>query len=99
MKNAPQFSADGTSFHGTTIKTTVAKLRQLVGEPASESNDGSDKVNFDWVCRTDSGDLFTIYDWKEYRVIDENEQIEFHIGASDAEISCDAYDELVALGV
>ena len=99
MENLPNGDASGTSFHDAKIKTTISKLRQLVGEPASEQNDGSDKVNFDWTCKTSKGDIFTIYDWKEYRAIDEDETIEFHIGADTAEISFDALDELIALGV
>ena len=84
----------GTSFHGHTIVTTINKLYQKFGEPYNEQNDGSDKCNFDWLGLTDGGDVFTIYDWKEYRSIGLNEDIKFHIGAKDAETASQAKFEL-----
>ena len=72
--------ADGTSFHNQTITCTYNQLVQAIGEPQMEDNSGEDKVNFEWTCETDSGILFTIYDWKEYRSIRPNERIEWHIG-------------------
>ena len=83
----------GTSFYGTTITTTVAKLKKLLGEPYS-NNTGEDKVNFDWDCETEDGDVFTVYDWKEYREISEDEFIEFHIGAISKQISEQAKQEI-----
>jgi hypothetical protein len=74
---------DGTSFHETTIKCSLATLRKVLGEPEYEPNDGEDKVNFEWVLETDNGDVFTVYDWKEYRSLNENEMIEWHIGGFD----------------
>ena len=44
------------------------------------AGDGGDKVNFEWVMENEEGEVFTVYDWKEYRVLDENELIEWHIG-------------------
>jgi len=73
-------SANMTSFHGSVIKTTVNKLIEKIGKPQYGSNDGEDKINFDWVCETSLGSVYTIYDWKEYRPLDLNEEIEFHIG-------------------
>ena len=69
-----------TSFHDTVVHATVEQLRQVLGEPVCEQNDGEDKVNFEWEMETDGGAPFTVYDWKEYRVLDENEEIEWHIG-------------------
>ena len=69
-----------SSFHGTTIKTTVSNLIRVIGEPDEEVNDGRDKTNFDWYNLTLGGHKVTIYDWKEYRRISEDEIIEFHIG-------------------
>ena len=71
---------DGTSFHETTINCSVATLRKVLGEPEYEPNDGEDKINFEWVLETDSGDVFTVYDWKEYRSLNESDMIEWHIG-------------------
>ena len=83
-----------TSFHFTTIRTTVNKLTSALGEAQSIDNSGDDKVNFDWNCETEDGDVFTIYDWKEYRMIDVNEKIEWHIGANSRMVSFDAQDEI-----
>ena len=73
-------SADGTSFHNHTFTATVDDLRNVLGQPKFESNDGEDKNNFDWIMETEDGEVFTVYDWKEYRQLDENEDIEWHIG-------------------
>jgi hypothetical protein len=73
-------SANGTSFFFTTIKSTVNQLRTILGDPTDETNDGNDKVNFEWAMETKNGEVFTVYDWKEYRQISETEEIEWHIG-------------------
>jgi len=92
-------STGGTSFHDTTIGTTVHTLRKLLGEPYCEDNDGEDKVNFEWQMKTDNGDVFTVYDWKEYRPLDEHEIIEFHIGGMSKVITEQAKNEMYeALG-
>jgi hypothetical protein len=72
--------ANGTSFHDHTFTATVDDLRHVLGEPDFESNDGEDKNNFDWIMETEDGDVFTVYDWKEYRQLAEDEVIEWHIG-------------------
>ena len=54
-------SADGTSFHGTTIRATVNQLISAFGEPSDDSNTGEDKVNFEWEMETEDGEVFTIY--------------------------------------
>ncbi len=73
-------SANGTSFHDHTFSATVGDLRKSLGEPYCEQNDGEDKVNFEWIMETEEGQVFTIYDWKEYRRLDEDETVEWHIG-------------------
>lgn len=73
-------SADGTSFHNHTFTATVDDLRNVLGQPQFESNDGEDKNNFDWIMETEDGEPFTVYDWKEYRPLAEDEVIEWHIG-------------------
>ena len=75
-------SISGTSFHNSTITASVNELIAAIGEPQYQSNDGQDKVNFEWDCETEDGDVFTIYDWKEYRPISRDEQIEWHIGGN-----------------
>ena len=83
-----------TSFHGSVIKCTVSDLRSILGEPRYQGNDGKDKVNFDWVMETESGDVFTVYDWKEYRPLDENEVIEWHVGGRSGEVTNQAVNEM-----
>ena len=87
-------SISGTSFHDTIISTTVHTLRELLGEPICEDNTGEDKVNFEWQMETDNGDIFTVYDWKEYTVLDEHEIIEFHIGGMNKAITEQAKNEI-----
>jgi hypothetical protein len=71
---------DGTSFHGVVIRATVDQLAKAFGEPY-DNNSGDDKVNFEWDMETDEGEVFTIYDWKEYRPLQRDEYVTWHIGA------------------
>jgi hypothetical protein len=94
MKKTLQ-SANGTSFHDTTIKYSVSTLIKTLGKPNYVSNDGRDKVNFEWKMETNEGDVFTIYDWKEYRSLNENEIIEWHIGGKNRNITEQAAREIM----
>ena len=80
-------SASGTSFHGTTIAASVNDLKKVLGTPKYSGNDGEDKTNFEWSMETDSGDVFTVYDWKEYRVLEEDEIVEWHIGGKSSRVT------------
>lgn len=71
----------GGSFHSVTITSTVNELISVLGKPSVFDNSGDDKVNVEWYAETDSGFRFTVYDWKEYRVLDLDEPILFHIGS------------------
>ena len=66
-------------FYNSVIKASVVKLTALLGAPRYDSNNGKDKVNFEWECKNEHG-IFSIYDWKEYRSISKDEEIEWHIG-------------------
>jgi len=90
-------SASGTSFHNTTITTTVNELIRVLGNPDDDSNTGEDKVNFEWICERENGDVVTIYDWKEYRMIDVDEEIEFHLGGHSGLITFNGKEDLIAL--
>lgn len=94
MEKSTNQDTSGTSFHMTVIVTSVNELISALGEPQYAANDGNDKVNFEWHCQTDEGDVFTIYDWKEYRSISNDEQIEWHIGGDNASITSTAAVEL-----
>jgi hypothetical protein len=87
-------NVDGTSFQNVTFKASVQDLTNVFGEP-DDNNTGEDKVNFVWDMETENGDVFTIYDWKEYRKIDLDEQIEWHIGSHSREISGEAQYEVM----
>ena len=71
---------NGTSFHDVTIKTSINQLIKVLGEPNIQDNTGEDKVNVEWEVITEDGIIGTIYDWKEYRRLGEDDLIEFHIG-------------------
>ena len=87
-------NTDGTSFHDVVIRARVEDLISVLGEPTIQDNTGEDKVNFEWDCETEDGDVFTIYDWKEYRKLESDEFITWHIGAHSKSVSNVAYDEL-----
>ena len=84
----------GTSFHDVIISCSLNDLINILGKPQYSYNgpqysyDGGNKINFEWGCETDNGDLFTIYNWKEHRQIPKTEIIEWHIGA---------YNKLIAI--
>ena len=84
----------GTSFHLSTVRASVNELIKVIGEPTYESNDGEDKVNIEWELEDDNGDVVTIYDWKEYRKIGYDEQIEWHIGGMSRDITDNAKGEI-----
>lgn len=88
-------SAVGTSFHMHTINATVTELLNILGKPTYGNNDGTDKVNFEWVMETDKGTVFTVYDWKAYRALDYDEVLSWHIGGHTGYITLDAQTELL----
>ena len=92
-------SPAGSSFHNIIIKTTVNELIRVLGEPTHThpQNTGYDKVNFEWICERENGDIVTIYDWKEYRMIDINEEIIFHFGGHNQLSTFNAKEDLIAL--
>ena len=87
----------GTSFHNVTIRCTANQMIRAIGEAQWGNNDGRDKVNFDWICETKYGAVFTVYDWKFYRPLDLDEEVAFHIGAHRADTALTAQKELLKL--
>jgi hypothetical protein len=90
-------SANGTSFHNTTIKTTVNELTRVLGEPSYTGDFSEDKVTVEWICETEEGEVVTIYDWKEYRSIGKDEKVEFHLGGLRKIHTLSGKEELVTL--
>lgn len=82
MRNTTH-SANGTSFHDHTVSATLEQLIQVCGQPHAWGS-ADEKSQYDWYMETEDGKVFTIYDWKEYREIDEDEVIQWHIGAHDS---------------
>jgi len=96
MKKTNQ-QINGTSFHGVTIEATPLQLIALADYFKAEyyeDNTGEDKCNYDFVFETDNGDIFTIYDWKQYESLVGTEIYEFHIGSYDTAICLDAKTEI-----
>lgn len=89
-------SGTGTSFYDTVITCTYNQLVQAIGEPQHSDNTGEDKTNFDWTCELNDGQVFTIYDWKEYRPLKLDEIIEWHIGGDNHIVTEQALIELTA---
>ena len=112
MAKLTKKSTSGTSFHDTTIICTANQLIAAIGKPQYAVNDAEDKINllelssrhipifnmpsFIWECKTQSDKVFTIYDWKEFRVIDPNEIITWRIGGFSFMDTEEAKDELMA---
>lgn len=84
----------GTSFYYSTVIATVDQLIQVLGEPTDDLNTGQDKVNFEWEMELESGDVFTVYDYKEYRMIARDQMIEWHIGGFDVYVTNQAAREI-----
>jgi len=111
MAKLTKKSTSGTSFHDTTIICTANQLIAAIGKPQYAVNDAEDKINllefsaahiqiynmpsFMWDCQTNSGKVFTIYDWNEYRVLDPNEKIKWHIGGFSFMDTMEAKNELI----
>jgi hypothetical protein len=94
MLKSTNKEANGTSFHNSTVRASVNELIKVIGEPTYVVNDGEDKVNIEWVLENESGDVVTIYDWKEYRKIGYDEKINWHIGGKNKDITDNAKEEI-----
>jgi hypothetical protein len=88
-------SMDSTSYYDVNVNATVIELISILGDPADDSNTGEDKVNYEWSMETEDGDVFTVYDWKQYRMIDADEKIEWHIGGHTASSTQQAATEIL----
>ena len=78
-------SEDTFSF-GDTLFATPEQMFNLFGEPQHNRNVGWSKTNFEWSLSL-NGSPFAIYDWKEYRVLNMNEEIEWRIASNKREVS------------
>lgn len=88
---------NGSSFHGVEFVATPDQLITLLGDWDYGHNDGEDKVNMEWICETESGKVFTIYDWKEYKSLHMDIPVVWHIGGFDRTTTEQALIELTAM--
>ena len=88
-------STSGTSFHQHTITATRQELIDALGEP-DYVNGVEEKTQYEWEFETSEGDVFTIYDWKEYYVHDADVQLTWHIGGHSWMITATAKEEIQA---
>ena len=77
----------GTSHHGMVVNDTTEGLTKKLGLKPNyyEPELDGEKTTREWDLRLQDGTPFTIYDWKEYRVYDDDETIEWHIGTRNKE--------------
>lgn len=76
-----------TSHHGMVVNDTTEGLTKKLGLKPNyyEPDDDCEKTTREWDLTLQDGTPFTIYDWKEYRVYDDDETIEWHIGTRNKE--------------
>lgn len=89
-------SLNGTSFHMSTVSATVNQLKQVLGE-VRYTGDFDDKVQNEWLMELKNGDVFTVYDWKEYKQYSNDDVIEWHIGGHDRTITERAKQQIIKL--
>ena len=92
----PTASSTGTSFYGSTIKATPAQLIESLGE-MTNGRSGDGKVTMEWVRELDSAEVITVYDWKYYRKIEMNEEIEWNIGGKSKRVTEEAKEKILVL--
>jgi hypothetical protein len=82
-----------TSFHGHQITATPFELELIFD---MEPKGGLDaKTTKRWTLETESGKVFTVYDWKYYREIGLHEAILWNIGGHRREDTVEAQKEIL----
>ena len=90
----------GTCHHGLVVNDSTDGLIEKLGlEPDFLNQDASGKTTREWNLELEDGTPFTIYDWKEYRVYDNDEVVEFHIGTRSRDEQDKVKDVLAELGI
>lgn len=87
-------SISGTSFFGSEINATPNEMIEIFGEPDFTNGD---KTNMEWIRELNGKDIFTIYDWKNYGGILDNQLVDWHIGGHSMEVTEEAKKELMIL--
>lgn len=97
MKKGGYISIEGTSFYDTRVIASPKEIMAISKKFDSEfyeQNDGKDKTNYCFIFKTEKDDVFTVYDYKYDRPLDDDELIDWHIGTKNKAISYDAKHEL-----
>ena len=94
MKRTTQ-STVGTKFHNTTLVATINDLKKVLGKPLYVDNTGEDQVNYEWEGETESGKVFTVYNWKEYRPLSNTEDRTWYIGGFNFKDPMEAREEIL----
>ena len=81
-----------SSYRGV-IKTTYAKLVEVLGKPTYTDSDPYEKVNAEWSVEVDTGEdfvKFSIYNWKTGYV--PTDEYDWHIGGFNSDAVDAAYE-------
>lgn len=82
------------SFGKHKFEASVEDIIAIFGKPHYEDNTGMRCFNFRWEAETESGKVFAIFDWKEYRPISRTEEISWHIGGHSEMDTSEALQEI-----
>ena len=82
-----------TSLRGY-VKLKYDDIVEKLGKPLFGPNDPGDKVSCQWIIKF-GNDVATIYDWKEYRSLDLEEGVDFHIGGHSHQVTKRGYQEIL----
>lgn len=93
MKKTQQ-STNGTSYHGIQVKVKPSTIFKVLGDASWTGGCSEDKSWFTWDMETETGKVFTLYDWKMPRSAWNRDTIDLHIGAHSKEVSIEAFLEL-----
>ena len=86
-------SGSRTSYFGDQIKLSLNDAIMYFGEPTYKGSI-DEKVQYEWVFEGEDGNVFTLYDWKQSVILDE-QPIAWHIGASSRMASLEGRNELI----
>lgn len=88
---------NGNSFFGDRVKCSVKTMRGAFGSPSFLENSGRDKTTHEWILKFSNGESIALYDYKYYRILNDTEIIEWHIGARNSLVSKIAQDKIVKI--
>jgi hypothetical protein len=95
MKKAKSGKTSGTSFFGDTVFAQRRQLVEVLGEPVIDGDVG--KVQYAWEMENSDGTCFTVYDYYFPYTIHEDTQVNWHIGAHNADTAKKSAQQLQQL--